>query len=1394
MALQHLPQVHPRRHPNGVEDDVHRRAVLQKRHILLRQNAGNNPLVAVPPGHLVPHRNLARLRHPHPDGLVHIRRQRMILLVPVALLDGDNLAPLPVRHPQRCIPHILGLLPENRPQQPLLGGHLRLPFGRNLPHQNVPRPHLGADADNPPLVQIPQIALPHIGNVPRDFLLPQLGVAAQQLVLLNMHRGEQVVLRQPLAQDDGVLVVVALPGHKRHQHILPQRQLPAIGGRTVGQRVPRAHIIALLHHRTLVEASPLVSAIELDEPVRVFPPAVVGDDDFLPVDRQHRPIRAGHQHLPAVLRHPPLNPRADHRRLRLQQRHRLPLHIAAHQRPVGVIMLQKRNQRRRHAHNLQRRHIRILHHPRRHLPIVVPFPHLHQILGELVQMVKLGAGLRDTLPFLPIRRQVMHAFRAGIHKRRHLDHQVVGQPPQPPQAVLVNHLPGGNDHIPLPRLDILGHPMPPRVKVTRQPRRAAVPQPQLLDHRPVGGFNKPQPVNPRVSRQAAQQPDVRPLRRLNGADAPVVRSVDIPHIKARPLPRQPAPTQGRKTPLVRQLGQRVGLIHKLRQLVPPEKLPDGAGYRPHINQLVRYGILRLFQPRHPILHHPVHPQQPHPNLIPDQLAGHPHPPVPQMVNVVPRLLIPRVQADELPQRVNDVAQLQIPPFRQGNPRQVETHLVHIPVGAGIHLRNHPHDVRRPRPHRRQPPRLQRPLADPRGVNQLPGLHNAGFRQKAVLEHPHFPLRHRIAGRAPGQNVLHRDGRRRPHRLRNRTLHRHRNDAIPGLVPFPIIPPFPPRQQRGPVGRIGAANPHYSLGDGDGAVSNALPIPVAVALADPDVGAGEQIQRLNPPVSAPGQIAVVNQRIHIPIRQYPMRQPGILENLRRMRPRARFGVPPPHKIQNALLPVGQQLRFGTPQPLVNLDAPHFPQVKPVPVEKMVQHKSARRIHLHRRLPGPQPLVQVALRQPDAVRLLPGKLPVRMHPIPQRTQLLRAGIVVPIILRRSPPHEKPALPGVHIPEQRPYLLRADDAQRVQKGGHAHPPAPVHAYRHRFRQIAPPGVVVRPGGKLNARPPDGRNPRVVIPVLRLPAVRAFRVLRRLPFVINAGRPLQLAHQHPFRPVDDESPRLGHHRHIAKKDALALLNRLPADRIVPPGHLDFARLQILQPGVHIQRLRVGNLQLLALLQGVLRRVKIVASEIKLVPLRAPGGLGAGKTPGNARHNRRTFLQNLRQPPGGEPVKGLLLAAEQVGNFQRIGDAGIGVSLDIAGRQPAIVAARAFPGQNHSWTLLGRGKDGGVKTGEGAKSAGPTQAGRKPSGSRAKAGKEPSVSAAPNNRRQSAASKASIKPAATGKPDSSKQSRGKRASETAEETGGEGTAAAGEISGVRDEYQPTPDARICQS
>ena len=151
----------------------------------------------------------------------------------------DDHAALAVGHLERGVAHLARLLLEDRADQLLLRGQLGLALGRDLAHQQVAGLDLGADAHDAAVVEVAQRLLRAVGDVARDLLVAQLGGAGVDLVLLDVDRGELVVLDQAAREDDRVLEVVALPGHEGDEQVLAQRHLAQAGGGAVGQHVAR---------------------------------------------------------------------------------------------------------------------------------------------------------------------------------------------------------------------------------------------------------------------------------------------------------------------------------------------------------------------------------------------------------------------------------------------------------------------------------------------------------------------------------------------------------------------------------------------------------------------------------------------------------------------------------------------------------------------------------------------------------------------------------------------------------------------------------------------------------------------------------------------------------------------------------------------------------------------------------------------------------------------------------------------------------------------------------------------------------------------------------------------------------------------------------------------------
>ena len=96
VRFKDLAHVHPRRHAQRVQHDVHRRAVGHVRHVLDRSDLGDHALVAVAAGHLVAGLQAALHRDIDLDHLQHARRQLVALgeLLPLGFESRVELAAL----------------------------------------------------------------------------------------------------------------------------------------------------------------------------------------------------------------------------------------------------------------------------------------------------------------------------------------------------------------------------------------------------------------------------------------------------------------------------------------------------------------------------------------------------------------------------------------------------------------------------------------------------------------------------------------------------------------------------------------------------------------------------------------------------------------------------------------------------------------------------------------------------------------------------------------------------------------------------------------------------------------------------------------------------------------------------------------------------------------------------------------------------------------------------------------------------------------------------------------------------------------------------------------------------------------------------------------------------
>ena len=240
---------------------------------------------------------------------------------------------------ERSVANIAGLFAEDGAQQFFFRRQRGFALGSDLADQDVAGTHGGADANHAAFVEVAEEHLADVGNVARDFLGAELGVARLDFVFLDVDRGVVVVLDQLFADQDGVFEVVAAPGKERDQDVAAQRQFAALGARPVGQHLALTDAVAHADQRLLVDAGVLVRALELDELVDVGADfagehaGVVGfdaHDDALGVHLVDDAVAAADDHRARIARGDAFHAGADQRSFPADQRHGLALHVRTH--------------------------------------------------------------------------------------------------------------------------------------------------------------------------------------------------------------------------------------------------------------------------------------------------------------------------------------------------------------------------------------------------------------------------------------------------------------------------------------------------------------------------------------------------------------------------------------------------------------------------------------------------------------------------------------------------------------------------------------------------------------------------------------------------------------------------------------------------------------------------------------------------------------------------------------------------------------------------------------------------------------------------------------------------------------------------------------------------------
>ena len=134
-----------------------------------------------------------------------------------------------------------------------------------------------------------------------------------------------------------------------------------------------------------------------------------------------------------------------------------------------------------------------------------------------------------------------------------------------------------------------------------------------------GVVTKPCSETSRVGGQRADQADVRALRGLDRAHAAVVGRVHVADLDRRALAGQAAGAERREAAPVREPGERVGLVHELRQLRGAEELLQRRDHGPDVDDRLRRDRVGVLGGE-ALADDALHPVEADPEGVLDQLA------------------------------------------------------------------------------------------------------------------------------------------------------------------------------------------------------------------------------------------------------------------------------------------------------------------------------------------------------------------------------------------------------------------------------------------------------------------------------------------------------------------------------------------------------------------------------------------------------------------------------------------------------------------------------------------------------------------------------------------------------------------------------------------------------
>src|ERR1017187_7522568 len=521
---------------------------------------------------------------------------------------------------ERSILDVAGFFAEDGAQQLLFGGELGFALGGYFAHQDVAGLDGGADADDAAFIQVAEEGIGDVGDIAGDFFGTELGVAGFDFELFNVDRSVVVFFDQLFADQDGVFKVVAAPGHEGHQNVASEGQFAEIGAGAICQDSGLLDALPHANDGFLIDAGVLVGALELGELVDIGAHlagelAFVGrafhaNDNALGIDRIDDAGAFAENHGAGIASGDVLHAGAHVRGVGAQQGHCLALHVGTHQGAVGLIVLKERDEAGGDRDELLGADVDVFDFVAGFQNEVAGLAGVGKIGDDAAFFVELDVGLGNRPLVLFPRREVLAVgFEfGGLLLGAELAVGFLGLATAHDVADFIIRVAGiedtnlVNDHA-------------------------------LLDFA-IGTFDEAVFVDAGETGERRNQADVRAFRRLDGADAAVVRGVHVANFESGALAAETTGSQRREAALVGDFGKRVGLVHELRELAGAEELADGRHHRLGVHQVVGHGGRHFLVDRHFFLDGALHAHEADTELVFQQLADRADAAVAEVIDIV----------------------------------------------------------------------------------------------------------------------------------------------------------------------------------------------------------------------------------------------------------------------------------------------------------------------------------------------------------------------------------------------------------------------------------------------------------------------------------------------------------------------------------------------------------------------------------------------------------------------------------------------------------------------------------------------------------------------------------------------------------------------------------------